>query len=262
MSHNLPPLPPDIQRVVDEESARPLPSAETLARVKGRLHASIAAGAVADLPPLPSARGLFTVARVVGSAVVLGALGSGAWLARGPVEPVVSIVVSPVATPAPSDAPRAEPVAAGAVVRVAVAEAEVAAASVPAPLPQRRRGTRTPAAPMPAPVAEDPPPAAAPEVVEQAEVPAPAETLVEEHAVLERARAHLQAARLEDARGALAEHGRRFPAGRLVEERLALEVVLLARAGDREAATRAADAFRAAHRRSLFQPMVDQALGR
>jgi len=71
---------------------------------------------------------------------------------------------------------------------------------------------------------------------------------------------HVQGLRVDEARQALEEHARRFPEGRLVEERQALEVVVMARGGDVEGAERAAAAFRGAHRRSLFQPLVDQAL--
>jgi outer membrane protein assembly factor BamD (BamD/ComL family) len=62
--------------------------------------------------------------------------------------------------------------------------------------------------------------------------------------------------RFEAALGFLAEHARRFPGGRLVEEREALRIRSLAKSGRVAEARRAAKAFRARFPRSVLLPRI------
>lgn len=84
--------------------------------------------------------------------------------------------------------------------------------------------------------------------------------LAEERRLLESARAELAHGQTERALGFLEEHRRRFPSGRLSEERDALEVRSLAAGGRRDEARERADAFRARYPRSVLRPVVDRAV--
>jgi hypothetical protein len=104
--------------------------------------------------------------------------------------------------------------------------------------------------PVPAPVAAKGPDA------RPTAVASPDAQLREERALLEVARTALAR---RDAAGALAQleaHARRFPSGRLAEERDALEVTALDGAGQREAATEKARAFLQRYPDSLLRPQV------
>jgi TolA-binding protein len=102
-----------------------------------------------------------------------------------------------------------------------------------------------------------------------ASVPAPVRSassatkggLAEERALLEAARRAIKAGDVADAFRGLDEHARRFPGGQLGEEREALRVQALVRAGDRSEARRRAEAFRARFPDSAFNPAIDSALG-
>lgn len=257
MNRNLPPLPPHVSGLMEEERARPTPDAAVLARVKSRLHASVAAGVVVDVPRAPSWPRVFNWTHVVGSAGILGMVAAAAWMAQTRFERPAPVVE--VAVPHKAQEPVVE-TAVETVVEVAPAMPQVEQPAAPVVPVVHKRETRA----RPRVVASQD--VAAPEPLPAVEAetvkPPAAQELAEEHQILERARMHLQALRTDEARGALEEYGRRFPSGRLAEERQALEVVLLARSGDVEAAQRAADAFKTTHRRSLFQPMIEQALKR
>lgn len=83
-----------------------------------------------------------------------------------------------------------------------------------------------------------------------------------ELALLHRAQAAQAARRFVDALELVDEHGRRFPAGRLVEEREALRVRALAGAGRADEARRAAAAFAQRFPRSVFLPRLGVSLER
>jgi hypothetical protein len=96
--------------------------------------------------------------------------------------------------------------------------------------------------------------------------PAPAEpmapdTLGEERALLDRARADIASGSFSNANSLLVRHAREFPGGQLAEEREALVIRLLVREGRiGEARVRAAR-FRQAHPRSIQLPGIADALG-
>ena len=82
-----------------------------------------------------------------------------------------------------------------------------------------------------------------------------------ERRLLDEARFALMRGEPSDALTPLEQHGRRFPHGKLGEEREALAVQALARAGRADEARRRGAAFRARFPSSLFLLAVDDALG-
>lgn len=83
--------------------------------------------------------------------------------------------------------------------------------------------------------------------------------LAEERRLLESARAELARGSAARALELLEEHRRRFPSGRLSEEREALVVRALASAGRVDEARARAEAFHARYPRSVLRPAVDRA---
>lgn len=82
----------------------------------------------------------------------------------------------------------------------------------------------------------------------------------EERALVDTARTALARGRSADALTAIDEHARRFPRGRLAEEREALAVQALALSGDRPGALTRAARFRRAFPNSIFGSSVDRAV--
>lgn len=82
----------------------------------------------------------------------------------------------------------------------------------------------------------------------------------EERALVDTARTALARGRSADALTAIEEHTRRFPRGRLAEEREALAVQALALTGDRAGALARAARFRRAYPNSIFGSAVDRAV--
>jgi hypothetical protein len=80
--------------------------------------------------------------------------------------------------------------------------------------------------------------------------------------LLRQARANVAAARFSAALGSIAEHERRFPAGRLREERDALRVKALAGLGRSDEARAAAERFGARYPRSVLSPGIEAATRR
>ncbi len=105
-----------------------------------------------------------------------------------------------------------------------------------------------------------------PEVVPKAEAtaaPRPAsssDAYGAELALLQKARAAVADGNHTAALGAIAEHQRRFPTGRLREEREALRVTALSGLGRTAEARRAAERFRAQFPRSVLLPRIEQAI--
>lgn len=105
--------------------------------------------------------------------------------------------------------------------------------------------------------------AAAPSSATLAPAPAavsPLEALAAERGILDRAKRALARGAPDDALEAIAEHARRFPRGALSEEREALRVQALVRAGRYAEARARADEFRRRAPQSLFMPAVDSAM--
>jgi len=89
----------------------------------------------------------------------------------------------------------------------------------------------------------------------------PAAPLAAERSLLEMARAALGRGAADRALIALRRHGRQFPNGELTEEREGLLVQALVGAQKYEQAREKADQFKKRYPRSLFAPVVDQAIG-
>lgn len=189
-----------------------------------------------------TAAGLFAGKAALVAAFAIGAVAGGA---------TVAAVLPRAAGPAPSvevtprserEAPREEPI-----VRVTPAdEPEAQVADPPEPsaatkVRGARRATIDTSAPATAP-------------------PAPDTDLGAERALVERARTALFRRRAADALDALEEHERRFPGGRLSEERDALAVQSLRTLGRNDEARARATRFVADHPSSIFRPLVDPAL--
>ncbi len=134
----------------------------------------------------------------------------------------------------------------------------------PAVAPHGRVRPSEPAAPPAAPVVA--PPAAAPAAAPQASLTAKPphrarpisarESYAAELDLLRRARVAYSSRDFSDALALIAEHRRRFPNGRLAEEREALRVQSLAGAGRTDEAARAAAAFAARFPRSVLLPRM------
>jgi len=149
-------------------------------------------------------------------------------------------------------------VAATAVTGGTVAYVEVRERKVAAEQALAHKQRAVPAAPvapaLPAPVA--------PAVVAEALPEKAPDTLGEERALLDEARAAIARGRLGEAQALLLRHAQAFPEGRLVEEREALTIRLLVRQGHRAEANRRAARFRQEHPHSIQQPNIDAALRR
>jgi outer membrane protein assembly factor BamD (BamD/ComL family) len=85
--------------------------------------------------------------------------------------------------------------------------------------------------------------------------------LAGERALLDRARMALAQGKTADAERALAMHGRRYPAGLLVEEREALAIKTLVDVGRVDEARRRAGRFKERFPSSIFLPAVEETLG-
>jgi hypothetical protein len=91
---------------------------------------------------------------------------------------------------------------------------------------------------------------------------APVSDLAEEQALVDRARAALSRGRVADALAATDEHARRFPRGRLAEEREVIAIQALLGSGNRPTAEVRADRFRKSFPKSVFLPSLDRILGK
>jgi hypothetical protein len=98
-------------------------------------------------------------------------------------------------------------------------------------------------------------------VVPAAPSPPDADSAARELALLERARAAVASREFSTALGAIAEHQRRFPAGRLQEEREALRIRTLVALGRKDEARRVAERFRSRFPRSVLLARIEAAMG-
>lgn len=225
MSDSLEPLDPELARLLDVERARPEIPPGAHDRLLGRIEASLAAGAaVAGAAAAgTAAKGAATKTWIVAlTAFAIGsAAGAGAMLLRKEPEPRVVTVEKRVEVPVP--------------VTVVVS---------------------APAAPPP--VAPPSTSLAAPPTNGSQAAPK-ASTDPGEVLTLEKIRSALRSGDSSSALAAVAEHEKRYPSGAHVEEREALAVQALARAGRREEASARADRFRKRYPSSFFMAIVDAA---
>lgn len=248
-------VPDRLRALLDEEKAVGAPPGDVRERVLLRLAGTFAVGAPVsvspDGPPTPSAPAtggvphvvhaarLVTAARVVRTALVFvtgAATGAGGvHLAERSRRPPPAPV--PVAAPAPRHEVPAPP-------------------DGPEPTP--------PASPAPTPSASGPPVRPrAPSAAEttRATPGRPDDPLAAERSLVEMARAALSRGQAERALAALRRHARQFPSGELTEEREGLLVQALVGAQKYDQAREKAEQFKKRYPRSLFAPVVDQAIG-
>lgn len=232
-------LPPDVEALIEQELAAPGPSPDLAARMHGKLAATVGKG----------------VAKGVLSSGIAVKAGAGALL-------VGAVIASTLmrGTPPPPDEEKALP----APVKI-VDEKVVVLEPMKAPAPphvveaskMRAPEPIRPARMKPRKTEEIP---AEPDVRPQPTEPAPQDTLSSENALLEQARVALHEGRAGDALKVTRSHAESFPGGSLVEEREALEILALAGLRHVEDARAALRAFRSAHPRSIFLPVVVDAV--
>lgn len=234
--HDVPQLPAEAGDLLEAERARPGLDAESLARIKARVDASIA-----TTPALPDGRRrkswvshaiAFFGGIVIGAA--LFAAYSGAPTHPAPLPP-------PTPPPPTSIAPPQPP---------------PVAPAVPAPPPVL----------VPPPARVETPRRSRPERKDvPARTPGDADErdldLAAERALLDTARTALGRAQGQAALDVLQGHAARFPKGRLVEEREALTIHALVQLGRYDEARQAAARFRQKRPQSMLLPVVDAALG-
>jgi len=246
----LDPVPDSLRTLLEEEKAGGDPSRDARERVLLRLTGTFAgAGAVGASPnagphatsasgdTIQAAARLAPAARAVRAAVIFM---TGAATGVGGYHLVVERAHqrSPVSAPAPTPAARPE----------------VPLAPEPA----------APIAPEPAPAASSAPTRlrlpSAPETTHGAP-DRPDDPLAAERSLVEMARAALSRGQAERALTTLRRHARQFPNGELTEEREGLLVQALVGAQKYDQAREKAEQFKHRYPRSLFTPVIDQAIG-
>jgi hypothetical protein len=257
MTKHTEPLDADLRALFDAERGRGDPPDEMRAAVRQRVLAAAvlpsAAGAgsaasSASTGGPGSAIGfwahpirLLLATAAVGTVSVVG-VRALMHHARPDTAPAVVVKRAPDARPAPVAAPIQAP-------------APSLATPAPTVAPGRTSRPRRPAEPVgppPVPV----PPTAVPTT------PSVADTdLAVERTLLERARRALSSGQPREALSIAAMHQRRYPQGRLVEERERLCIQALMAAGEAAEARKRAAAFRRDYPRSIFLRDVDAAVG-
>ena len=230
---DLPPLPPDLRNLFDEERGAYEESDAARARVLRRIEASVAFGAVGI-----GAGALVAAKTGLWSTLLLHvAKHAKLWLAMTFAAGATAGVVvgetharfaapAPIVVPAPPAIPK--PSAFG------------QSASVDPPAISIGSLPSVPSAPPPVTLA-----------------PPPVSTLAAEQSLIETARSALARGRADDALRATSEHEKQFPRGRLAEERELLAIQALVQAGRTSDAEARAKRFHAAYPSSLYGSAVD-----
>jgi hypothetical protein len=220
------PLAPELARLFREEPT-PAPPALARARVLGRLEGSIPLMATTALPT----HAVMKVARGGALGAKAVALATATFVAGGVVGGVAVSTLRSLAAP-----------------KVVYVERPSPSASAPAP------------APVVAPPSNASEPASLPSAATLRPAPTaaePSEALAAERLLIDEARAELASGDPNAALVRLQEHARRYPHGRLDEEREALAVQALVQAGRYDAARARAFQLRARWPTSVFLPAVD-----
>lgn len=250
------PLEPELARLLAAEKARAAPPAALRERVLQRLGSSALDGAQLSTqtgsafawPRLPIAAALLVVGGLAGAG--LHAL----MQTRADHEQTrerAMVVVAPAA-PSPSSLPSSTDV-------------QIPPAPMAGPAPPSAPDRKPPARSHPTPGPSLPGPAPAPAETdprprEQAQQLEKDQALAAERALLEQARTALARGKPSDALALLSQHLQRFPAGRLAEERDALEILSLASNREAAAAQARAAVFRRQYPHSLMLRTIEAAL--
>lgn len=233
MADELEPLGSLAKRALDAESSKATPDDDAMRdRVFAKLSASLALGAaVAPTPPAPVAKAAFAAKAAPWIA--------GAFLAGGVIGASVHAAFVPSPTPPlPTESARVLP----------SAPPSITTAPTPVVSIDSLPSVPTPGTVAPKPVVSQAPSAATPDT-----------DLAAERALVERARMALARGQADAALEALGRHASTFPKGRLSEERDALTVQALSRAGRTTEAKSRADQFHRDFPKSVFGPAVDAA---
>ncbi|HEX2574075.1 MAG TPA: hypothetical protein VH877_31300 [Polyangia bacterium] len=251
IDHDLKPLPPDLEVLLECERRPPEPAPEVRSRVRARLAITLGvaglggSAAAASAPASAPAAAAPTTAPWLGSPALfkLGAglvgalvLGTGTYLALRP---------GPTAVPPP-------PVASSPGVPLAQPLPKEPAPVVPAPTPLENHPTGQ--------IAADAPtlsPGVSPH--HHPATPTP-EALAAERALLDRARTALMQGDMGQTLKLTAHHAHLFPHGQLAEERDSLAIRALAQKGELDTARARALQFRARYPHSIFLPALETAL--
>ena len=220
----VPPLDPTLARLLESESGRCDIPGDAQSRVLERLQSTLAVPLVGGGTTPPPARG--------------GGVAGGGGLAMAGLGLLLGAAVGAVGYG--TLAPQAHSL--GSVVRPLV---------IPLPAPSAQ-------SPTPPPAIE--PPDATPPAARASNAVGRDVDLAAERALLEVARTALARGDTASAMAALNAHAKRFPRGRLLEERESLAVQALAAAGKRDEARRRADQFRKRSPDSMLLPAVEEAL--
>jgi hypothetical protein len=240
-----------LKRLIEHERADPDPDAAAVARmwngIEGRLGGGPPPPDVFDGPPSTGGAWQAVVLKVVGGLAVSGAIAGGAWaIAERDESPLPEPAVA-IATPAketPSPAPPA------------FVEED------PEPATGEDSSETTETSTSTAPSADVPATSERAIVRRTVNTEPSAETFADEAQLLQRIYAALKR---DDPRAALrlvGEHRRRFPAGQLVQERLAVEVEALCRSNQTSRGRSKAAAFEAAYPGSTHLARVRTACDR
>ncbi|MBT9555801.1 MAG: hypothetical protein IV100_07210 [Myxococcales bacterium] len=285
---DLPPLSPDIERLLSAERSAPGPSPEMMSRIAARLDVSLASAATGttaaatkaattatSIKTATSALGGMTAIKWISAAVLSAGLGTAGWAAltskdEAPTSPGRADGLTQTARPGPRAAPASAP---------APVPAPDGASAPPSSLPSTAHVAPPVASAPPAPlaVAQLPEPGTL-RAFDRLPLEATAGTATEassrpvkrpatpldlegERKLLSQARTALRAGDPSTTLTLLAEHRTSHPRGALVEEREALRIIALAANGDPVGASRAAERFRARFKKSVHDGAIRAALG-
>jgi len=234
---DVPELDADLRALFEEERASYTFDDARLGRLYRRVEAAVTFGAreaptPTASPPAPAAPGIAPWKAALGAVVAFGLGVAAGGAARRPAPP----------DPAP-------PSSDASAVPVAPSES----VSTPAP------SLEPPLVPAPRTSADAH--AGAPALPSATTSSPPASSLADEQALVDRARAALARGRAPDALAAVDEHQRRFPRGRLAEEREILAIQALVAAGRSADARLRAARFRTTFPKSLYLPSLGKIVG-
>ncbi|APR80379.1 Hypothetical protein A7982_05726 [Minicystis rosea] len=243
---NIEPLPPALRALFDDERSAYPDRTEARARVLRRIETAVAFSAL-DPPPSAGAPngGSSGASPAAAKAASASAGKTAAWIALAFAGGLAAGELHGRSAPAPAPTPPAPSTSPPAI-------ALEAKAPSPEPALASAEPTTKPSA-APVPSASSPSKAAS-----SAD---PVSDLAAEQTLIDTARAALSRGRGGDALRAADEHAKRFPRGRLSQERELLGIQALLLSGRRSDAEARGERFKAAFPRSLYASAIDELLG-